>query len=235
MVHISGGSFLMGSPDSDPDRRADEDQYSVEVSDFRISRYPITNAQYASFLTAMKVPATGEYNGKRLISMPHPFLNCTYANNEYTWNVHDGGENHPVSGISWQGADAFARWHGGSLPSEAQWEYACRAGTKTPYYIDLSITSLDKYAWYIQNNNTAPGNGIGTKPVGGKYYNPYGLCDMMGNVWEWCLDWYGTSTDKRVLRGGAFDSPATDCRSAARFSAEPENAGANYGFRIVME
>ncbi|NDW13116.1 hypothetical protein D0T50_09445 [Bacteroides sp. 214] len=248
MVTIPSGTFLMGSPDTDPDRRVDEEQRLITVSGFRISRYPVTNAQYAAFLSTVGVPASGLYEGNRLIAVPHPYLAHTVTGSSPGWHVADGYENHPVAGVSWYGANAFARWQGGSLPSEAQWEYACRAGTLTPYYIRLEDTLLSRYAWYEANNNNAPGNGIGTKQVGQKYYNPYHLCDMMGNVWEWCLDWYGDytaspgtdpvytdpSSGKRVLRGGGFDSTAADCRSAARYALKPDATVGNLGFRVVF-
>ena len=263
MISIRGGTFLMGSSDGssvepnddqpEAGRKTDEVLHSVTVSDFRISRYPITNAQYLAFLNVRQVPETGMLEGKKLFAVPHPVLSCTVtqganSTNTYLWNIAEGKENHPVTHVSWEGATAFTRWQGAKLPTEAQWEYACRAGKTTPYHFDMAETSLDKYAWYEANNNTNPNNGVGTKSVGLKYYNPFGLYDMYGNVWEWCADWYGNysipaptdpvnndnSTGKRVLRGGAFNSPAVDCRSATRFQRTPESLNADQGFRIVL-
>lgn len=248
MVAIPGGTFLMGSSDgsgiepnskeAEAGRNPDETLHSVTVDDFRISRYPITNAQYLAFLNVRQVPDTGILDGKQLIANPHPDLKCTIikgANNTdtYLWSVAGGKENYPVTHVSWDGATAYTHWQGAKLPTEAQWEYACRAGTTTPFCFDLTETSLDKYAWYEENNTFDPGQGIGSKDVGRKYYNPFGLYDMHGNVWEWCADWYNTSGE-RVLRGGAFNSPAADCRSASRFHRLPESTGADQGFRIVL-
>lgn len=262
MVTIPGGTFLMGSSDgsavepnnkeAEAGRGNDEILHEVTISDFRISRYPITNAQYLAFLNIRQVPSTGMQDGKKLIAIPHPHLKCTIVANTnntdtYLWSVVEGKENHPVTHISWDGATAYTHWQGAKLPTEAQWEYACRAATKTPYHFDLTETALDKYAWY-KNNNTGPEYESGAKSVGLKYHNPFGLNDMHGNVWEWCTDWYGpysipaapnpvnnnNASGKHVLRGGAYDSPAEDCRSATRFAAEPDKVHANFGFRIAI-
>lgn len=263
MISIPGGTFLMGSSDGsgiDPNseeaeagRNPDETLHSVTVSNFRISRYPITNAQYLAFLNIKQISDTGIQDGKKLFTTPHPNLKCTVikgtsSTDTYLWSVAGGMENHPVTHVSWDGANAYTHWQGAKLPTEAQWEYACRARTTTPYHFDWMETSLDKYAWFETNNTSHPDQGIGTKAVGRKYYNPFELYDMYGNVWEWCADWYGAyslsavtdpvnndnTSGKHVLRGGAFNSPATDCRSASRFHRPPESMNADQGFRIVL-
>ena len=124
-----------------------------------------------------------------------------------------------------------------TLPSEAEWEYACRAGTSATYSGDLDST-----AWYRDNS------GKRTHPVAHKSANAWGLYDMHGNVYEWCSDWFaayssgsaldpvGASSGRgRVHRGGSWDYPASYCRSAFRYCLRPENKGNNVGFRIALK
>lgn len=122
------------------------------------------------------------------------------------------------------------------LPTEAQWEYACRAGTTTAYYWGDSMDGA--YAWYYNNS------GLTTHPVGTRLPNAWGLYDMSGNVWEWCRDWYGTlaygadpvgsaSGSNRVFRGGGWGNRAVYCASSERGSNDPSFRGGGYGFRLV--
>lgn len=122
------------------------------------------------------------------------------------------------------------------LPTEAQWEYACRAGTTTTYYWGNSMNG--NYAWYSGNSNSA------AHPVGTKTANAWGLYDLSGNVWEWCLDWYGTlaygtdpkgssSGSNRLERGGSGISDADSCTSSSRRSSYPSSENRNFGFRLV--
>ena len=128
------------------------------------------------------------------------------------------------------------------LPTDAEWEFACRAGTTNTYYFGNDAASLGLYAWYSGNAESA------THAVGLKAPNRWGLQDMSGNVWEWCLDWYtnslpgGNVTDPqgplsgsgRVIRGGGFDGTAIYCTSTFRSDEPPSNRGSNYGFRVVL-
>ena len=152
---------------------------------------------------------------------------------------------YPVVNVSWVDATGFCQWLTGierrgtySLPSEAQWEYACRAGTTAAYNFGRTLTD----ARFGQR----PGTGVST--VGGFPSNPFGLHDMHGNVWEWCLDWYHPnyngapddgsawlrpSMDDRVIRGGGWDSPARDCTSSTRDYIPADSRGNGAGFRVV--
>lgn len=265
MVALTGGTFKMGSSDGsgtglnsntlEEGRKSDELLHEVKLSSFQISRFPITNAQYAAFLNAVQVPDDGEWESKRLIDVSmDQVLTCTAQSSDlgatYIWRVAPAKQDYPVSGVSWYGAEAFADWYGGSLPTEAQWEYACRATTQTAYFFGDDKDRLKRYAWYEENNNTQEDNSEGIKEIGRKYQNSFTLHDMHGNVWEWCADWYATyntvaiSNDplvvddvsgEKVLRGGAYDSPAVECRSAARNSSDPENMDLAFGFRIVFQ
>jgi len=127
------------------------------------------------------------------------------------------------------------------LPTEAEWEYACRAGTKTTYSFGDSDSELGDYAWYNENSSNT------THPVGGKKPNPWGLYDMHGNVFEWCQDWYGifslsssvtdpagaASGSFRVLRGGSWRGDSEFCRSADRDWDSPDRRDNGIGFRVL--
>ena len=146
------------------------------------------------------------------------------------------GDDLPVESVSWNDCQEFCEKTGLQLPTEAQWEYACRAGTTDAY-----AGNLDEMAWYYSNS------GNKTHPVGTKKPNAWGLYDMHGNVWEWCQDWYGdypsgsvtdptgpSSGYSRVVRGGSWDNDARICRSALRDGVVPGDRGNYLGFRVVQ-
>ncbi len=151
------------------------------------------------------------------------------------------GDNYPVELVSWDDCQEFCRKTGLRLPTEAEWEYACRTGTNTRFY--WGDQENGDYMWY--NNNS----GGTTHPVGQKKPNGFGLYDMSGNVWEWCSDWYGdtyyqsshkdnpkgaASGQGRVLRGGSWNFSANHCRSASRLRYEPANRSGVIGVRCVL-
>jgi hypothetical protein len=161
------------------------------------------------------------------------------------------GAKNPVDSMTWTEAVEFCRrlsvlpeekaaGHVYRLPTEAEWEYSCRAGTTTKYSLGDSDSQLGEYAWFEKNS------GDTTHPVGQKKVNPWGLCDMHGNVWEWCQDRYGSypsgsvtdpqgpkSGSRRLLRGGAFNYQPSDVRSAVRDNALPGGRATVYGFRVA--
>ena len=131
------------------------------------------------------------------------------------------------------------------LPTEAEWEYACRAGTKTRFHFGDDVADLGRYAWHTGNSSEDTHH-----PVGLKLANPWGLYDMLGNVWEWCSDWYGNdyrgpgnavdptgpvSGTNRHMRGGSWRNPAQACRSANRNPYRPDSQVDVLGFRVVVE
>jgi formylglycine-generating enzyme required for sulfatase activity len=158
------------------------------------------------------------------------------------------GDDLPVENVSWDNVQEFLKKAGNGfrLPTEAEWEYAARAGTTTAYSFGDSESQLGEYAWFSGNA------GGKTHSVGGKKSNGFGLFDMHGNVWEWCSDWYGgnyyaecqrqgTVTDPRgpsagsarVLRGGSWYGAAVVCRSAFRGLGTPGGRRGDLGFRVV--
>jgi len=222
-VNIPADTFTMGSPTSEVDRWDNETQHQVTLSAFKMSKYEVTFAQYDVFCEA-----TGR-------SKP----------DDEGW----GRGNRPVINVSWDDATAFSEWMGCRLPTEAEWEYAARGGTTTPFSTGINLTtSQANYDGRYPYNNNAKGEYRGkTLPVGSFAANAYGLFDMQGNVYEWCSDWYGdysTSAQSnpkgpsrgpfRVLRGGSWRSNACNCRSAKRDYDTPDlRRGFNMGFRLV--
>jgi formylglycine-generating enzyme required for sulfatase activity len=222
MVYIPSGKFNMGSP---PEEKGDEDERpqikDVNVSAFYMGKYEVTKAQWQAIM---------ENN-------PSKFK--------------DNLQN-PVEPISRDEAQEFCKKLSQKtgkefrLPSEAEWEYACRAGTTTAYSFGDNASLLSEYAWYTDNS------GSKTHPVGQKKPNPWGLYDMHGNVWEWCQDSYekyGGESDlirktgkpitkennnrSRLLRGGSWNNYARDCRSAYRYDFGAIIRLGSYGFRVV--
>ena len=240
MVSIPAGKFLMGSPPEEPERYDDENsQHSVEVPAFYMGRYPITQAQWRFVAELPQVDRSLE---------PDP---STFK-----------GDDRPVEEVSWHEATEFCRrltYHTGRsyrLPTEAEWEYACRAGTTTPFHFGETIVpDLANYDWkqtYNQSKVTKKKDFEGTTPVDQLgIANNFGLCDVHGNVWEWCEDhWHGNYEDapadgsawldssanedaSRVLRGGSWYHNPRLCRSASRFDVGAGIRGDDIGFRVV--
>ena len=229
MVWIPSGTFMMGRYSGEQDSHASEDpQHLVTVSSgFWMGKYEVTQAQWKAVM-----------NG----------ANPSYFQGAHAGNVNT--DNHPVESVSWNDIQTFITALNTltdktfRLPSEAEWEYACRAGKTTRFYWgdDLSNMDIGNYAWY--------GSNIGgmTHPVGEKTANNFGLYDMSGNVWEWCQDWShdhytGAPTDGsawesptglyRVIRGGNWgNNDGADCRSARRANFDPWYGYTGLGFRL---
>jgi formylglycine-generating enzyme required for sulfatase activity len=233
-VWIPKGCFMMGSPETEMNRDSDETQHKVCVDGFWMGRYEVTVKQYSIFISKTQYKGNGE-NVLRCGGLAKPLFSQE--------------ENHPVACISWHEAKAFGDWlsnttkakHQFRLPTESQWEYACRAGTQTPFYfgenINPDIVNYDgNYPYGTAKKGLYREK---TTPVGSFPANAFGLFDMHGNVWEWCQDWYGSypttpvtnpggasSGSSRVIRGGSWDYYAQDCRSAGRDNHSP---GYRYG------
>ena len=223
MVLIPSGSFQMGSNNGNSDETP---VHSVSINRFYMSKYEVTFDEYDAFCDD-----TGR-------SKP----------SDSGW----GRGSRPVIYVSWNDAVAYCDWLTANnpgtyyLPSEAEWEYACRAGSTTEYYWGDSWD--DDYGWYYYNS------GSQTHPVGEKLPNAFGLYDMSGNVSEWCQDWYSSSAysntgsyttnpsgnpvydvsaSYRVVRGGCWIDDAANCRSADRGGGSPSSTGRDFGFRVA--
>ncbi|MCP4746233.1 MAG: SUMF1/EgtB/PvdO family nonheme iron enzyme, partial [Desulfobacteraceae bacterium] len=223
LVRIPAGEFFMGSAESEKECDDNEGpQRYVQVSEFYMGRYPVTNEEYARFLAENIEAPEPEYWADRELNQPKQ----------------------PVVGVSWPEVKQYARWAGLQLPSEVQWEYACRAGAQTRFYNGDTEEHLDRAAWYEKNSSNR------LHHVGQKEPNKFGLYDMHGNIWEWVEDDYhsnykGAPDDasawidnprgsNRVFRGGGWFSPAGDCRSACRFGDTPADRDGILGFRLVL-
>ena len=221
-VSIPAGNFFMGSPSFEKDRGLNEAQYQVTLSAFKLSKYEVTFEQYDAFCDA-----TGRSKPK-----------------DEGW----GRGSRPVINVSWNDATAFAEWMGCRLPTEAEWEYACRAGTTAPFSSGNNLTTAQaNYDGNYPYNNNEKGECRGkTLPVGSFAPNAWGLYDMHGNVWEWCSDGYGaysrsaqtnpkgaSSGFQRVFRGGSWFDRAYCCRSANRNYDTPDRRSRFMGFRLV--
>ena len=218
-IAIPAGRFRMGS---DKGHNDEKPVHEVRITQaFLLGKYPVTNAQYARFLEAA---------GKKAMK-PASWDDRRFNQPEQ-----------PVVGVSWDEARAFCEWAGGRLPTEAEWEYACRAGTITEYSFGDDAKDLGEYAWFGDNSDGH------TQPVGAKKPNPWGLYDMHGNVWEWCQDgfdsgYYAKSprddppgppkASRRVIRGGGWADVAEGCRSAYRCASEPAYRFGDLGFRVA--
>jgi len=198
----------------------------------------------------------GEDKSSHKVTITTPFYLGKFEVTQEQWQAIMGsnpstfqGAKNPVEKVSWEGCQTLLRELQGKLPgrrfrlpTEAEWEYACRAGNAAKYCYGDDDARLSEYAWYDINS------GSGTHPVGEKKPNAWGLYDMHGNVLEWCADWHGTydssaATDpvgprtgsNRVLRGGSWRYSATLCQSANRNSSSPSSRSSTCGLRVVVE
>ena len=234
MIAIPSGSFTMGAPESETDSgKGERPQHEVTLQPFYLGRYAVTQAQW-------RVVAGYERINQELDPDPSEFK----------------GENRPVEQVSWEEAQEFCQRLSTKtgkdyrLPSEAKWEYACRAGTTTPFHFGETISPelANYYATATYNNSPKGEVREKTTDVGSFPGNEWGLHDMHGNVWEWCEDdWHNsyegapedgsTWTDNRsqaekLLRGGSWDLNPQNCRSAYRSHSSRVNRYIDLGFRV---
>ncbi len=211
MIAIPGGSFQMGSEDWFDDAKP---VHRVTLSPFHIGKFQVTQAQWQAVMK----------------NNPSRFKGDTLPVEQVSWNE--------VSDFCRKLSEKIGKEY--CLPTEAQWEYACRAGSTGRYCFGDNKNLLEQYAWY---DKLLFGK---THPVGEKLANDWGLHDMHGNVWEWCADWYGSyspesttdpkgasSGSNRVIRGGGWGKAASLCRSASRGAGAPSRRDDNIGFRLV--
>jgi formylglycine-generating enzyme required for sulfatase activity len=269
MVPVAAGSFQMGSPPGEPGRREDEGpQHEVKLPAFYMGKLEVTWNEYDEFGFSLdlqrkrRLGLQGPRTGADAVTRPTP----PYADESWGW----GKEKQPVIGITQYAATKYCEWLSARtgkkyrLPTEAEWEYAARAGAKTAYNFGNDPAELPKHAWFRGNSGEQPHVG------GEKTPNAWGLHDMHGNVGEWTRDQYaadayarradkpavapfndpGKSLYPHVVRGGSWDDEASELRSAARRASDegwsrrdPQNPKSLWwhtdatfvGFRVIRE
>jgi formylglycine-generating enzyme required for sulfatase activity len=272
MVLVPAGTFSMGSPASEAERRDDEGpQHQVTISSsLLMGKYEVTVGEFQRFVTATGYQTTAETSGDGYVWTGSAWETKADANwrNPYFSQQ----DNEPVVLVSWYDVIRYCNWrseqegltpayivsgtnvtwnrsaNGYRLPTEAEWEYACRAGTTTPFSTGSNITTNQaNYNGNYPYNNNAKGDYRGkTTAVGSFAANRWGVHDMHGNVWEWCWDWYGSSSSaaqtdplgtgsgaSRVRRGGSWFDSGQIVRSAFRVIFTPSSSLNNLGFRLV--
>jgi len=246
MVSIPAGSFVMGSSTAESGSTADErPQRTVHISAFQMSQTEVTQKQFEDVMGWNHSDFSGENHPVEVVT----WFDCVSFCNKLSQA--DGyAQCYTMTNVGYDGdhitsADVSCNFqaNGYRLPTEAEWEYACRAGTTTRFYTGDSDSDLGRAGWYHDNS------GLTTHPVGEKAPNAWGLYDMHGNVWEWCWDWYasgyyGTRPDPdsdpmgpsegtmKVLRGGCSRLTPRNCRSASRGRDYPSYRADYHGFRV---
>jgi formylglycine-generating enzyme required for sulfatase activity len=242
MVFVPAGEFLMGSAAADAGAGDDERlQHTVALDSFWIDRTEVTNQQYARFLNVLG-EHRGACDGHDCVETAAEDKDSHILERGGRYEAETGFEEHPVIEVTWYGADAYCRWAGVRLPTEAQWEKAARGVDGRTYPWGNSATECRRAQSGDCTGATVP---VGSKPSGA---SPYGALDMAGNVWEWVADWYtvagydsapvanplGPDTgERKVFRGGSWGYPATFLRTTERASNRPTYAGFNIGFRCA--
>ena len=249
IVRIPSGNFTMGSPSSEVNRFDDEGpQHTVTLTGFSIGKYPVTQTQYQIVTgtnpSGFKTTVAGENTTRLPVEQVTWYDAVEFCNKlsqlEGLTPVYTISGRTPATGYPITNATVTANLsnNGYRLPTEAQWEYACRAGTSTAYSTGVLIS--DNTGWYNANSSNT------THEVGKKPANAWGLYDMHGNVWEWCWDFFGNYSSAaqtnptgvssgltRVTRGGSWYSSSQGLRSACRNGDLPSGQFANLGFRVV--
>ena len=253
MIFVKGETYMMGS---DTGRSGwDRPAHEVKVSSFCISKYEVTNKEFCNFLNSM---GNGKHGGKHMKIHDDIYCGIYTDKDNFKFTVKEGYEDFPVVYVTWSGACSYCNWlseseglstcydggrydisrNGYRLPTEAEWELACRTGNDTYYYWGDEMNG--DYCWYIENSDAR------LHKVGQKLPTPLGLYDMSGNVWEWCTDWSdiyhigeilvdpagpGAGPGK-IIKGSSFKG-GNSCGSTYRSFAPPENSLNDLGFRIA--
>ncbi len=233
MIFVKGGTFTMGN-----DELQNLTPHNIKLSDYYIDKYEVTNEEFAKFLNfhGNKVK-----NGNLCIDINDE--DCKIYKKDECYYAHEKFKNKPVVEVSWHGANAYAKWLGKRLPTEAEWEYAAKGGIYNNEYDNNEYETISNYAWYRANSNQDIHN------IGQKKPNELGIYDMRGNVFEWCLDWYSANFyvlspyenpmgvnagEYKVIRGGSALSFKVSTKVSSRFFNLPSNTKGDCGFRCVM-
>ena len=256
MVYLPGGTFKMGDIQGKGFDR-ERPVHEVTLDTFAIGKYPVTVGDFRRFVDVTGYQTEAEREGGASVSdAKRRSLDFEWEDDRF-WSGEKPdanwrnpyctqAEDHPVVCISWNDAVAYCEWLSKQtgeryeLPTEAEWEYACKAGNNSSYCFGEDEQRLEQYAWYSENAESR------THPVGEKLPNAWQLYDMHGNVWEWGRDWYGSYSEQfqsnpsgpesgsgRVVRGGGWSLGAAYCRSAYRGDWLPGDRGSALGFRLA--
>jgi uncharacterized protein (TIGR02996 family) len=246
---ILPGSFWMGSPESEPGRYDDEIRHRVTLTwPYLLGVYPLTVGEFERF-----VQATGYQTEAECGDGASGIVNGIWRKDRSIhWRAPGFKQSgrHPVGCVTWNDAQALLAWLNESagtgqtysLPTEAQWEYACRAGSETAYWWGNDAKPIGDFAWYDKNSEKK------SHRVESKRPNPWGLHHMAGHVWEWSADWFGeyprqaVSDPSRpasdgsgiVIRGGSWYVSTRECRVARRCRCDPDTRYTSYGLRLAI-
>jgi formylglycine-generating enzyme required for sulfatase activity len=267
LVRVPAGEFVMGSPPTEKGRREDEPQRKVRLTrDFFLGQFEVTRGQFRRFVEATNYKTDAERGIRGGYGFDEAKQKLAGPDKRYSWRFtgFPQTDEHPVVNVSWNDAVAFCQWLSTEekrtyrLPTEAEWEYACRAGTTTAFangndsekLVELGniVDALAKEKFPDRIAIARRDGHVFTAPVGSFQPNAFGLHDMHGNVWEWCADWFGpppteAQTDPRgpatgkdkVIRGGDWYHDWSFARSAQRFPIYPGLCRRHAGFRVVRE
>ncbi len=245
MVLVHGGSFKMGS---DEDEKTDNQIHTVEIADFYIDKYEVTYNEFQKFIDATKYVTDVERDGWSVIYNKKGEAEKV---DKIYWKHNVNGElmtpaeyDNPVVHITWNDADAYAKWAGKRLPTEAEWEYAASGGGSSNNFEFSGSNKASDVGWYKNNSDKL------IHKVGQKIKNELNIYDMTGNVAEWCQDWYDLnyytispeenpkgpeSGDNKVIRGGSWLDDDQECAVFSRQSEKNGERSARIGFRCVMD
>lgn len=280
MVYIPGGEFLMGSEDDDSIIADGEGPIrKVTVKPFYMDATTVTNEQFQKFITATGYVTEAEKYGwsfvfhllvseatAKTVKQSPRQTPWWYVVEGATWDHPEGPDStiesrmdHPVVHLSWNDAQAYCKWAGKRLPTEAEWEFAARGGLegkRFPWgdeFMPNGVHQTNVFQGTFPHTNTVEDGYISTAPVKAFTPNGYGLYNVSGNVWEWCKDWFNPNYEThggpdnpqgprsgsgRVIRGGSYlchDSYCNRYRVAARTSNTPDSSTGNMGFRCVRD
>ncbi len=237
MAFVEGGTFYMGDDKGQTDAKP---RHKVTVGSFYMTKNEITNDQFCYFLNDIGCNSNATVDGIEYMNIGNELCEISYVDGLFVTDY--GKEKYPVIYVTWYGANAFAKWAGSRLPTEAEWEFAANGGNKSDSTIYSGSNNADEVSWSNKNSKGS------THEVGTRAPNELGIYDLSGNVWEWCNDWYDSKyyTFKsqinpqgpkngtfRVMRGGSWDYDYDVGRITNRFGYKPNASNYDYGFRVV--
>jgi formylglycine-generating enzyme required for sulfatase activity len=203
------------------------DNKTYVIKSFEITKYEITNSQYARFLNENKIGKEGILNGRPIINISSPDLQLQYNNRK--WSAKEGLENRPMVMVNYYGADEYCKWTGGKLPDVPEWSYAARGGLNSKDYIYAGGNRLEEVGWFRGNC------GGRSHDVGELKPNELGIYDMSGNAWEWCFnDTLKNENDFVLHMGGSWFPGEAENRISARFGNTPTHFSNSVGFRVIF-